>query len=66
MPGLGGPETWEQIRGLRRGLRVLFTSGYAEAPQLARLPPGAEVVGKPFRTEELLHRIRRKLDEGPA
>lgn len=66
MPRLGGPETWEQMRSLRRGLRVLFTSGYADAPHLARLPPGAEVVGKPFRTEELLHRIRKKLDEGAA
>jgi two-component system cell cycle sensor histidine kinase/response regulator CckA len=63
MPELGGPETWEQMRSLRGGLRVLFTSGYADDRYLSRLPPGAEVVAKPFRTEELLTRIRRKLDE---
>jgi PAS domain S-box-containing protein len=63
MPGLGGPETWEQMRGLRDGLRVLFTSGYADDRFLARLPPNAEVLGKPYRTEELLSRIRKKLDD---
>jgi PAS domain S-box-containing protein len=63
MPGLGGPETWEQMRSLRDGLRVLFTSGYADERFLARLPQDAEVHGKPYRTEELLSRIRKKLDE---
>jgi DNA-binding response OmpR family regulator len=43
---------------------VLFTSGYTDDRCMARLPPGAEVLGKPFRTEELLTRIRTKLDEG--
>jgi hypothetical protein len=59
----GGPETWEQIRGLRTGLRVLFIGGYADERYLARLPPDAEIVGKPFQTDELLSRIRKKLDE---
>jgi hypothetical protein len=40
-------------------------SGYADDRYLTRLPPDAEVIGKPFRTEELLNRIRRKLDEKP-
>jgi two-component system cell cycle sensor histidine kinase/response regulator CckA len=62
MPELDGPETWEQLRKLQPGLRVLFTSGHADERCLARLPSGAEVVAKPFRTEELLSRIRRKLD----
>jgi CheY-like chemotaxis protein len=65
MPELGGPETWEQMRVLRRDLRVIFMSGYADDRYLTRLPPDAEVIGKPFRTEELLNRIRRKLDEKP-
>jgi PAS domain S-box-containing protein len=63
MPDLGGPETWEQMRALRPDLRVLFTSGYADDSVLALLPPDAEVIGKPFRTEDLLRRVRRKLDE---
>lgn len=64
MPELGGPETSEQLRDLRPGLPVVFTSGYADDRALARLPPGAEVLRKPFSTEELLTRIRKKLDEG--
>jgi PAS domain S-box-containing protein len=63
MPGLGGPETWQQLRELRPGLRVLFTSGYADDRYRQRLPPGAELLEKPFRAEELLHRLRRTLDE---
>jgi two-component system, cell cycle sensor histidine kinase and response regulator CckA len=62
MPELGGPEAWEHIRSLRPGLRVLFASGYADSRYLSRLPPDAEVVQKPFRLDELLARIRRKLD----
>jgi CheY-like chemotaxis protein len=64
MPGLGGPEAWEQMRGLRPGLRVLFTSGYADDRYRQRLPAGAELPEKPFRAEELLRRVRKALDEG--
>ncbi len=41
MPGLGGPETWEQLRALRPTLRVLFSSGYADDRyrRLCRLAP---------------------------
>jgi two-component system, cell cycle sensor histidine kinase and response regulator CckA len=63
MPELGGPETWEQLRSLRPSLRVLFTSGYADERYRKRLPPDAEVLEKPFRREELLSRVRKKLDE---
>ncbi|HEU4581255.1 MAG TPA: PAS domain-containing protein [Polyangiaceae bacterium] len=63
MPQMSGPEAWEQLRALRPGLRVLFTSGYADDKYRKRLPPDAEVLDKPFRTEELLSRIRKKLDE---
>jgi two-component system cell cycle sensor histidine kinase/response regulator CckA len=65
MPELGGPETWEQLHRLRSNLRVLFTTGYADERYLARLPSNADVIGKPFRTGELLAKIRKKLDEEP-
>jgi PAS domain S-box-containing protein len=65
MPGLGGPETWEQLRALRPSLRVLFASGYADDRYRRRLPPGAVLLEKPFRAEDLLHRIRKALDEDP-
>jgi PAS domain S-box-containing protein len=63
MPELDGPETWERLRSLSPGLRVLFISGYADGRCSARLPPDAEVLGKPFRIEDLLTRLRKKLDE---
>jgi CheY-like chemotaxis protein len=63
MPELGGPETWELMRSSNPALRVLFTSGYADTRYLKRLPPDADVVGKPFRAEDLLRRIRKKLDQ---
>ena len=63
MPGLGGPETWERMQGMRPGLRVLFTSGYADDHYRQRLPAGAELLEKPFRPEDLLRRVRKTLGE---
>jgi PAS domain S-box-containing protein len=63
MPELGGPETWKELQRMRPGLRVLFASGYADDRQVEHLPPDAEIVQKPFRTAELLTRIRKKLAE---
>lgn len=65
MPGLGGPETWEQLRVLRPTLRVLFSSGYADDRYQRLLPPGAVLLEKPFRAENLLHRVRKALDDAP-
>lgn len=64
MPDLGGTETWAQLQQLRPNLRVLFASGYADERSRERLPAGTELLEKPFRMEELLRRIRSKLDEG--
>jgi CheY-like chemotaxis protein len=63
MPELGGAEAWQRIAENAPETRVLFTSGYADAHHRRRLPDGAEVVDKPFRTVELLERVRHKLDE---
>jgi PAS domain S-box-containing protein len=63
MPELDGPQTWQELQRLRPELRVLFASGYAEDRHVALLPGDAEVISKPFRSTELLTRIRRKLDE---
>jgi PAS domain S-box-containing protein len=65
MPVLGGAETWESLRGLRDGLRVLFMSGYADARSREQLPKDAELIEKPFRREELLRCVRRILDGDP-
>ena len=58
-----GAEAWERIAQIAPNTRVLFTSGYADAHHRRRLPEDAEVVDKPFRTIELLERLRRRLDE---
>jgi two-component system cell cycle sensor histidine kinase/response regulator CckA len=63
MPELAGPDAWTELVRIRPNLRVLFASGYADTSELERLPPGAEVVPKPFRTAELLARIRKMLDD---
>jgi two-component system cell cycle sensor histidine kinase/response regulator CckA len=62
MPELGGPETWSRLRGVRDGMRVLFTTGYASEQYREHLPPDAEVLEKPYRAEELLNRVRKALD----
>jgi PAS domain S-box-containing protein len=64
MPDLGGPEAWAQLQRLRPDLRVLFASGYADERAREQLPADAELLEKPFRMEELLRRIRSKLDQG--
>ena len=62
MPEMGGPETWERMRALRPGLKVLFTSGYADQRYRRRLPANLDVLEKSFRSEDLLSRIRNALD----
>jgi PAS domain S-box-containing protein len=62
MPEMGGPDAWDRMRAIRPDLPVIFVSGYASERFRSRLPPHAEVLEKPFNTEELLRRIRRKLD----
>jgi PAS domain S-box-containing protein len=62
MPEMGGPDAWERMRELRPDLRVIFASGYADERYRSRLPPDADVLEKPFHTEELLSRVRRRLD----
>jgi two-component system cell cycle sensor histidine kinase/response regulator CckA len=64
MPDLGGPQAWERMRELRPNLRVLFASGYADQRYRAQLSEDADVLEKPFRMDELLRRVRSKLDQG--
>jgi len=69
LPGMSGRQLAEIARKLRRGLRVLFITGYAEqaSAQLGRLDPGMQVLNKPFSFEQLKERVARMLaGEGPA
>ena len=61
MPGgMSGLEMGERLSRTRPGLPVLYMSGYTEE---LRVPPGAKsdaaaFLGKPFRPEELLARVK--------
>jgi PAS domain S-box-containing protein len=65
MPGgTLGPALAKRARELRPDIDVLFTTGYAETTVLAGIGAGAaEVLPKPYRTEELAMRIRHVLDK---
>jgi len=65
MPGgISGPELARQARGLRPGLKVLFTSGYAETAMDGGLLAGlsGNLLSKPYRKEELARKLREVLE----
>jgi PAS domain S-box-containing protein len=67
MPGgLDGRELAEAAAKLRPGVKVLFTSGYAENAIVhdGRLDPGVELLSKPYRRRELAAKVRQILDSG--
>jgi PAS domain S-box-containing protein len=63
--GMMGDELAEKARGLRPGLKVLFTTGYARNAIVhhGRLDPGVELITKPFTYADLAARIRDLLDQ---
>ncbi|PWG65888.1 hypothetical protein DEM34_00480 [Spiribacter halobius] len=65
MPGgMNGRELADQALVLRPGLKVLFTSGYTENAIVhqGRLDPGVQLLGKPYRRQDLAERVRQVLD----
>ena len=67
MPELSGPELVEQLRSRRPGLPSLFITGYPRGPSgLPHDLSGEEVLQKPFRSHELLGRLRGLLDAAAA
>lgn len=65
MPGhIDGAELARQARALRPGIRVLFTSGYAENAIVhqGRLDPGVHLLSKPYRRQQLAAKVREVLD----
>jgi signal transduction histidine kinase len=63
--GLNGRQVAEEARLERPGLAVLFITGYAETIVLDRgeLPPGMQVMTKPFAMEDLARQIRTMLSQ---
>ncbi len=64
MPGLGGAELLERIRGQDSNVGLLLLSGYGTDPDLqARMHLlGVHVLAKPFTPEALLGAVARLLD----
>jgi CheY-like chemotaxis protein len=56
--GLNGRQLAEAVRERVPGLPVLFITGYAGTS----LPPGVEVIGKPFELDALARRIQAILE----
>ena len=59
MPGMSGPVLAERARALRPGLRVLFSSGFAQGALAAdgRLAPGEMLLAKPYGRAELASKV---------
>jgi PAS domain S-box-containing protein len=62
--GLNGVEIAEQAKRIQPGIKVLYTTGYAENAVVhhGRLAPGVTLVNKPYRRAELLEKVRAILD----
>ncbi|HET7233771.1 MAG TPA: PAS domain S-box protein [Longimicrobium sp.] len=62
MPGGGGVRVAQAITRLRPGTRVLYMSGYpGDAIAEHGLPPGVDLLPKPFSPETLLQRVAEAL-----
>jgi signal transduction histidine kinase len=64
MPGATGPELAQRLTEARPGLRVLFTSGYADDAVVHHgvLGAGASYLQKPFTPDALARKVREILD----
>jgi two-component system, cell cycle sensor histidine kinase and response regulator CckA len=65
MPGVGGRTLAERLRIERPDLAVLFVSGYADGlTDDLELSPRTAFLAKPFRTDELVRKVREALAGG--
>jgi CheY-like chemotaxis protein len=63
LPGLNGRQLADAAREVRPGLAVLLITGYAGKTLIdAELPPGMEVIHKPFQFDALARRVRDLLE----
>ncbi|HET7319778.1 MAG TPA: response regulator [Nitrospirota bacterium] len=65
MPKKNGREVYEEVRRLKPGVKVIFSSGYAADRVLQEgFPAGSEFIAKPASPHDYLRKIRDVLD-GP-
>ncbi len=65
MPGMGGGETYDKLKEINPGIKVLLSSGYSINGQAAEiLNRGcSEFIQKPFSLKELSQKLREILDK---
>jgi len=63
MPDINGQALWEQLHGMRPGMKRLFMSGYTEdiIARHGRLTDGVAFMQKPFNMETLATKVRSVL-----
>ena len=69
MPALSGKAVYDAMRDIKPGLPALFSSGcsYEQLEEHYRIDiPSAAMIQKPYKSEELLHEVRRLLDSTAA
>ncbi len=68
MPGMSGPELVERLRQQAPKLRVLYTSGYLDHPNVGLGLKGAgdTLLQKPFSAASLLNKVRQIIDNQSA
>ena len=67
MPGMGGADLIDRLRGQKPELPIICTSGYSSAELMERraLPAGVAFVEKPFRGQVLLGKVAALLRREP-
>jgi len=67
MPEMGGGQLVERLRTLRPGIRVLYTSGYADSALVAHgvADEGIPFLPKPFVPAALVAKVREVLETAP-
>ncbi|HWQ15669.1 MAG TPA: response regulator [Roseiflexaceae bacterium] len=64
MPGMSGRDLVQSLLALRPAMRALYISGYSTGALQLPHPPDAALLQKPFRTDDLLRRVREVLGGG--
>jgi len=66
LPGMNGRKLSEQVETVRRGIKVLFVSGYSEdiITHQGELQRGTNFLPKPYTRETLSRKVREVLDSG--
>ena len=65
MPQMTGPELARQLKPQRPEMRIIFMSGYTDQVRVL-FDSSAAFIQKPFRTKELVEKIRETLDSSAA